>query len=435
MAEDLLSVGDIIVLDVDSDSTIATQGFSDVHVFANLEQTGLNSCESSFIVRPQQNYAAEYNLREVLERDSVDREAARVMPKYRQIFDERENEKRLNAREFEHKLGMEVRYGMVVQLQHMSSEKYLQVTRQRMEHRSGRKVTVDRNAGDAAWFRVMPSLRVHSEGDPVHVGDRVRLESIVNGMSLCVAADEASSDAEGRGGLYREVFGGRLKDATPLQLRVFRGWSEHSTRDRMLLGAEPMRLLHKEGDGALSAPIAALDPDAAVASAADGTGIVGVPVVATGADEMGSSMAVWNFERVDKESGRPVRVCGGDRLEWGGAVRIVHTSTGHALALDAPEPDDELLATSPRAPKPTPPKFGAKAPAPVAAAPVGVDDKKMFKKPFLVGDASSKPLETLFELEPQYDVSGQVHARSPEGCEHPRALQRAVNTHARSRGL
>lgn len=210
---DLLRLGDLCVLDVEGDSYVSSEGVLDTNVFANVPQAGdrVNCHQSAFVIRLQQNYAAENKLRRKIEERGMTRVQAQQAfdPEMRQLFDARENEKRINAAEFDFKKGLEVRYGMIVQLQHKISEKYMMVTRQRMETRDGRKVVIDRNAGEAAWFRIIPSLRVHSEGEPVHLGDRVIFESVESGLQLCAAPSGAD--------LSREVFGGRLKEATPFR--------------------------------------------------------------------------------------------------------------------------------------------------------------------------------------------------------------------------
>ena len=64
-----------------------------------------------------------------------------------------------------------MRYGAVLQLQHEASHKYICVSRHpAVRMKDARQVVLDREAGEAGWFRVLPKLRVHSEGERVHVG-------------------------------------------------------------------------------------------------------------------------------------------------------------------------------------------------------------------------------------------------------------------------
>ena len=90
--------------------------------------------------------------------------------------------------EFEQSTGRDVRYGMVVQMQHDTSHKFIVVTRESaVLNKDGRRVTLDSNAGEAAWFKIMPRLRVHSEGEKVHVDDPVLLESVDSNLKLSAA--------------------------------------------------------------------------------------------------------------------------------------------------------------------------------------------------------------------------------------------------------
>lgn len=78
-----------------------------------------------FIVRLQQNYAAETRLRAKLEERGLNRQEAEAARKLTSFLSARENDKRANWEEFLHRRGSEVRYGAVVQLQHVLSDKYL----------------------------------------------------------------------------------------------------------------------------------------------------------------------------------------------------------------------------------------------------------------------------------------------------------------------
>ena len=328
-----------------------------------------------FIVRLQQNYAAETRLRAKLEERGLNRQEAEAARKLTSFLSARENEKRANWEEFLHRRGSEVRYGAVVQLQHVLSDKYLQVARERMEHRDGRKVTVDRNAGESAWWRIVPALRVHAEGEPVHVGGQILLESVTSSLSLCVAAAAMSAGGIPGSTAYREVYGGRASEATPLRIEVFRGCNDHALRHRRIMGSQPLRLHHKEGDGALSgvypppqssapllpatnmssesgdAPTTADGPTSGHGDAA----LQCTAHMATTSAGKASSNAVWTFERVDRDTGLQMTEGGGEAILWDGVVRIRHTSTGHMLAIrpmqtakagsEPPKPSTPTIAT------------------------------------------------------------------------------------------
>ena len=411
---ELLYLGDVIVLDSDSIGAVASQGLADEEatIHPHLINGHIDYHQAAFLVRAQQNYAAENALCAELDAQGLSRDKAHVKPEFRRLFDARANEIRINAGEFEQKKGLEVRYGSVVQLQHSISEKYLHVSRQRTSSRDGCRVTVDRNAGELAWFKIMPSLRVHTEGEPVHLGDRVILENVMSGLCLCISM---GTIAVGFNRVpRRDVFGGSPKDAAPLSLRLFRSWRDSQQRKRHLLGGSPMRLFHKEGEGALIATVdrrltpAAAGPagtatsaaEAGAASALDALADTHVMVARDPAGKA-SSYTIWEFARAEPESGAPLASGGGNALPWDGAFRIVHACTGRALAIvsnpgaSASYQHGEAAPVASSTPAAARKAEGA---APVMGAPVLVDE----------GAALLNPTGTLFQLVAQYEKDEQA---------------------------
>ena len=103
------------------------------------------------------------------------------------LLADREREVERNAREYEQSKGAAVRYGMVIQLQHAISGKHLSVARQAAElNADSRRCLVESEGTDRAWLRVMPWLKVHSEGDHVRANDPVQLVHLATGMRLHV---------------------------------------------------------------------------------------------------------------------------------------------------------------------------------------------------------------------------------------------------------
>ena len=152
---------------------------------------------------------------------------------------EAEAEIKLAEAELQRTKGRDVRYGSVVQLWHVSTATFLSTSR--TTHGSGQLVILDRNAGESGWFRVMPRLRVHNEGQLVRRGDPVLLSSLDTGQLLLLdggtlvtventtsAMDDVNSDFRIR--LYRSVF---------------------DTAERVINGGTPCTFLHKEFDAFL----------------------------------------------------------------------------------------------------------------------------------------------------------------------------------------
>ena len=106
--------------------------------------------------------------------------------------------------------GRELRYGQIIELQHELSSKRAQITHHpAVMHKEGRKAEVS-EAGEACWFRIMPRLRVHTEGEKVHVGDPVLLQHVVTGQKLFVAA-QSNPLADGRLEVTGALEGSALK--------------------------------------------------------------------------------------------------------------------------------------------------------------------------------------------------------------------------------
>lgn len=350
----------------------------------------------------------------------------------------------------------------------------------------------------------MPSLRVHTEGESVHFGDRVILRHVASGLSLCVAMGASAGAWSGSPWHRRDLYATRRNEAAPLQVRLFRSWRDHEQRTRRILGGQPVRLLHKEGDGALIATVGLpLDttgdgvpdavgfdttgdgfidgvdttgdgkvdrkisrqasskvsgvlpaPAAGGTPASTGTPAAGAPgealitpaltdvAVATCTSGKASSHAVWSFERADVDTGDALGVGGGNVQSWDGVIRLIHASSGCALALDVNGPTAATLSPVPSAlhlgAKPPPSASvesvgtsnappAAFAPRPVSsspvprhistppAAPAKPANAERHARPWLVSDWHERQRETLFELVSKYvsQLTSSLHNLHP----------------------
>ena len=185
----------------------------------------------------------------VLEKQGIGIEEARANPVNRRLFRDREEEKARNLSEFKTAEGRALRYGMVLQLQHDTSFKYIRVSRLAPlgNRKGGFRVVLDRDAGETAWFRVIPRLKMHAEGEKVHAGDPVVLINEVTGMRLFVDSFQIS-EADPR----HEVVGvppKTVEQAPGLHLQLYRPVSVQKHGSDHLLTNQPIRLHHKELDG------------------------------------------------------------------------------------------------------------------------------------------------------------------------------------------
>jgi inositol 1,4,5-triphosphate receptor type 3 len=193
--------------------------------------------EAVFVLLQQHNYASYRQMRSFLEREGLSAHAAMSDPRYRQLCDAVDSERAHNRQEFNQTCGREVRYGMIVQLQQESSHKYLSVSRQPAElNADGRRVVLDAEAAESAWVRIMPRLRVHSEGEKVHVGDPVTLEHVQTGLRLMV--DQRLPDGR------CEVIATQ-QALTGFKLNLFRLHDDDASAHDTLLGSQPVRPVQK----------------------------------------------------------------------------------------------------------------------------------------------------------------------------------------------
>lgn len=178
-----------------------TNGFLGAEGFA-VTQVGIDASDGSvasgdktrnevrdaiFVVQQMSNCSAAKQIKAFLDRNGISMAEAQGDARCRTLLEARAKEEKLNAQEFEQSKGRDVRYGMIVQLQHDTSHKCVAVLRESAEiNRDGRRVALEKDAGEGAWFRIMPRLRVHSEGEKVHVDDPVLLESVESGLKLNV---------------------------------------------------------------------------------------------------------------------------------------------------------------------------------------------------------------------------------------------------------
>lgn len=150
--------------------------------------------DAVFVVHQMSNCSAAKQIKAYLDRNGVSMAEAQGDARCRPLLEARAKEEKINAQEFEQSKGRDVRYGMIVQLQHDTSHKCVAVLRESAElNRDGRRVALEKDAGEGAWFRIMPRLRVHSEGEKVHVDDPVLLEGVESGLKLNVDANASLS--------------------------------------------------------------------------------------------------------------------------------------------------------------------------------------------------------------------------------------------------
>ena len=192
--EQYVLVSDYIYMQSESISGyITAEGFTDMHLAIQSEQELVSlptkdfGDHAVFRVLPQQMYTMSKQLR-AFEASTGHLATAERDLQRRQLMDEVLREKAHNESEVENSTGREVRYGKVIQLQHVASGKLMAVSHlASTRSRDARQVHMcDSDVGDSAWFRIMPKLRVHTEGKRVRASEPVILESVMSGLKLQV---------------------------------------------------------------------------------------------------------------------------------------------------------------------------------------------------------------------------------------------------------
>jgi hypothetical protein len=258
---EFLHIGDLVTLNDGSSSTggfVFSSGFLDqrVSVEASDGIAANHPREAFFVIDVQQNYMVEREARAALERKGMTHEEAmsargRADKDISRLVQEMAREKKTNQQEISAAVGRDVRYGMVIQLRHVISDKYLSVSRKSPEqNRDGKRIEVQKYAGEFAYFRILPRLRVHVEGERVHVGDPVVLEHCESSLRLTFGLPRTTSKVGGATVVTKQREVCATKDASGVNVNLHRSHKHHQQRQH-LTGATPVRLVHSEAEGTM----------------------------------------------------------------------------------------------------------------------------------------------------------------------------------------
>ena len=205
--ESYISLGDEIYCHEETtDGYFSCEGFTQLNLCleheSNLTYDSAFGHSAIFRLVPQQTYTMAKQLRS-FDAHPPDAGVAALRERRAQLLTEAKREKELNESEVQNTAGREVRYGKILQLQHVVSGKFIAVSHLASEHhRDARRVHLaDNDVGDAAWFRIVPKLRMHADGEKVSAGDPVMFENVISGLKL--------------------HFGNRSGDATGIEINAF----------------------------------------------------------------------------------------------------------------------------------------------------------------------------------------------------------------------
>ena len=252
-----------------------------------------------FVVQAKSTWTRLQAFKMLLEQTGVSLLEAQGHPETRAAYVDVQSEFELHEREFDRAKGREVRYGSVIQLLHDAGSQWLSTSRQSVGG-GGNRMLLDSHAGESGWFRVMPRLRVHNEGERVRTGDPIVLEAIETGqrITLSTGLDLLSVEPSADTGA-----------SSSFRLRLFRSVEENSL-DGALMCGHACTFFHKEFEGYLSC----------------GSGQAKVTMSPSrGTRQQANSMSIWQIQAENERVG--------SACKWEGKFRLRHASSLRFLAV------------------------------------------------------------------------------------------------------